>query len=117
MFAGLLQYQSKDFWEDNQTFVFQTLTEKHTYQIFAVFITSGYYGIGYPFHMFVTAESAEDFNQFVADVKDLALYDTGISAEYGDKLITMSTCEYSLDNGRLVVVAKRIDDPATPSAS
>ena len=117
MFAGLLQYQSKDFWEENQTFVFQTLTEKYEYQIIAVFITSGYYGVGYPFHMFVRAESAEAFNQFVADIKGLALYDTGVSAEYGDKLITLSTCEYSLENGRLVVVAKRIDDSATPAAS
>lgn len=115
MFAGLLQYQSKDFWEENQTFVFQTLTEKYEYQIIAVFITSGYYGIGYPFHMFVRAESAEDFNQFVADIKGLALYDTGVSAEYGDKLITLSTCEYSLENGRLVVVAKRTDPVNTPS--
>ncbi len=37
-----------------------------------------------------------------------ALYDTGVSAEYGDKLITLSTCEYSAQNGRLVVVAKKV---------
>ena len=35
-------------------------------------------------------------------------YDTGIDAEYGDKLVTLSTCEYSNDNGRLIVVAKKI---------
>ena len=36
------------------------------------------------------------------------IYDTGVSAEYGDKLITLSTCEYSAQNGRLVVVAKKV---------
>ena len=36
--------------------------------------------------------------------------ETGVSAEYGDKLITLSTCEYSRSNGRLVVVAKKIAD-------
>ena len=40
--------------------------------------------------------------------KEFALYDTGVTAEYGDKLITLSTCEYSAQNGRLVVVAKKI---------
>lgn len=40
--------------------------------------------------------------------KELALYDTGVTAEYGDKLITLSTCEYSRNNGRMVVVAKKI---------
>lgn len=38
------------------------------------------------------------------------MYDTGVSAEYGDKLITLSTCEYSQANSRLVVVAKEIVD-------
>ena len=37
------------------------------------------------------------------------MYDTGVTAEYGDKLITLSTCEYSAQNGRLVVVAKRVN--------
>ena len=37
-----------------------------------------------------------------------AFYDTGVSAEYGDELLTLSTCEYSRNNGRMVIVAKRI---------
>ena len=40
--------------------------------------------------------------------RELAFYDTGVTAEYGDKLLTLSTCEYSNTNGRLVVVAKKI---------
>ena len=45
--------------------------------------------------------------QYIEKCKELSLYDTGVSAEYGDKLITLSTCEYSRTNGRLVVVAKK----------
>lgn len=40
--------------------------------------------------------------------QSLALYDTGVTAAYGDKLITLSTCEYSRTNGRMVVVAKLV---------
>ncbi len=29
--------------------------------------------------------------------------------KHGDKLITLSTCEYSAQNGRLVVVAKKVN--------
>ena len=47
----------------------------------------------------------------VAKCKELSLYDTGVSAAYGDKLITLSTCEYSQTNGRMVVVAKKISSP------
>ena len=50
----------------------------------------------------------DDFNDYIAKCKELALYDMGITAEYGDKLITLSTCEYSRNNGRMVVVAKKV---------
>ena len=56
------------------------------------------------------AESAEQFDEYIAECKELALYDTGVTAEYGDKLITLSTCEYSRTNGRMVVVAKLLEE-------
>ena len=49
------------------------------------------------------------FDEYIAQCKALALYDTGVTAEYGDQLITLSTCEYSRPNGRMVVVAKKIE--------
>ena len=38
----------------------------------------------------------------------MSFFDTDVDVEYGDKLITLSTCEYTLENGRLVIVAKQI---------
>lgn len=108
MFAELDFFKKKDFWQTHQTFSFDTLYEHHTYQIFAVFKTSGTNNIGYPYHRFVEAESEEAFNEFVSTIKRMAFYETGITAEYGDKLLCLSTCEYTQDNGRFVVVAKRI---------
>ena len=37
-------------------------------------------------------------------------YDTGIRAEFGDEILTLSTCEYTHENGRFVVVAKKINN-------
>ena len=54
------------------------------------------------------AENEDKFNAYISKCKGLAFYDTGVSATYGDKLITLSTCEYSHKNGRMVVVAKKI---------
>ena len=62
----------------------------------------------FKFYRFIDAESANAFDDFIAKSKELSFYDTGVTAEYGDKLITLSTCEYSRNNSRLVVVAKRI---------
>ena len=59
-------------------------------------------------HTFVDAENEQEFDEFVSTCKRLAFFDTGITPVYGDKLICLSTCEYTLDNGRLVVAAVRI---------
>lgn len=106
MFAELANYEDKTFWEQHPYIEFDTLTEPRTYQIFAVFITTASVGEGFRYHQFVDAGDASDFNQFVQQCKQLSLYDTSISAQPGDKLITLSTCEYTQENGRLVVVAK-----------
>ena len=108
MFASLGAYTSKHAWENNPLLTFDTLDEYHTYKIFAVFKTSANVGQGFSYHKFVDAANEEEFNEFVSTCKDLAFYDTGITPVYGDKLICLSTCEYTLDNGRLVVAAVRI---------
>ena len=49
------------------------------------------------------------FKDFMSQVNARQLYDTGVDAEYGDQLLTLSTCEYTYNNGRLVVVAKKVN--------
>ena len=108
MFACLNGYTNKTAWDNNRLIFFDTLNEYHTYKIFAVFKTSANIGQGFSYHKFVDAADKEEFDEFVSTCKKLAFYDTGITPVYGDKLICLSTCEYTLDNGRLVVAAVRI---------
>ena len=109
MFSDLEKFKSETFWQEHRTIAFHTLTERAEYEIIAVFQTAVYTNSpdAFRYYGFVNAESAEDFAAFVERCKELSLYDTGVTAEYGDKLITLSTCEYSQTNGRLVVVAKK----------
>ena len=106
MFAGLLEYTSKSFYEQHRTIDFNTIYKNATYEIIAVFITTANEG-GFPYHLFVDG-TEEEFNAFVSKCKELSLYDTGVDADYGDKLITLSTCEHNVSNGRFVVVAKKV---------
>ena len=110
MFGALEDYKSKSFYEEHKNIQFDTLTEQEEYEIVAVFKTVAYSSEGFRYYDFVDAENEEDFNSYVGKCKELALYDTGVTAEYGDRLITLSTCEYSAQNGRLVVVAKLINE-------
>ena len=108
MFHDLHGYYKESFWKEHQFIEFDTIYAHHTYQIIGAFKTNVSSSDFFPYHRFNDAQSEEEFNDFISTVKSLSFYDTGVTAEYGDKLITLSTCEYTLSNGRLVVVAKRV---------
>ena len=108
MFGDLKNYNDKKFWEEHKEIFFDTLSEDHVYEIFAVFKTTANEGEGFAYHQMEDAANEKEYNDFVATCKKLSFYDTGITPQYGDKLICLSTCEYTMDNGRLVVAARRI---------
>ena len=115
MFGQIVNYRYKSYYEDHKYIFFDTLYEHHCYEIIAVFHTSGTTGVGYTYHSKNNFRDAEDFNEFMAAIKGgvsnvKIWYHIDTTAEFGDKLITLSTCWKTPDepDGRLVVVAKRI---------
>lgn len=106
MFNELTKYKSKNFYDTHKYIQLDTLTEQRTYEIICSFKTTTK---GFAYNKFVNAVSPDDFSAYIEKCKALSFYDTGVNAEYGDKLITLSTCEYSQENGRFVVVAKLIE--------
>ena len=112
MFADLEKYKRKDFWTNHATILFDTLYAKQTYVVVAAFKTTVNTGSpsDFAYYQFIDAASSEQFDEFISYIKKHAFYETGVTAEYGDQLITLSTCEYSNTHGRMVVVAKRVRD-------
>lgn len=111
MFADLAKYRSKDFWQTHKTVWFDTELGSRAYEIFAVIHTTVQADAAdaFPFYRFVDAAASEEFADYVSACKARALYDTGIFAEYGDRLLTLSTCDNITDNGRLLVIAKQTE--------
>ena len=110
MFADLAKYGSKDFWQAHKTVWFDTALGSSAYETFAVIHTTVQADADDVslFYRFVDAASPEEFADYVSACQARALYDTGISAQYGDKLLTLSTCDNITDNGRWLVIGKRI---------
>lgn len=109
MFADLAKYRSKDFWQNHKTVWFATELGSRAYEIFAVIHTTVQAHDADAFPFFVDAASPEEFADYVSACQARVLYDTGISAEYGDKLLTLSTCDNITDNGRLLLIAKQTE--------
>jgi sortase B len=110
MFAGLERYEDEDFFEKHPTVRFYTLYEQREYEIIAVFKSQIYRKSDTVFkhYNFLNAEDAAAYDEYIANIKALSLYDTGVTAAYRDELITLATCAYHTENGQFVVVAKRI---------
>ena len=107
MFGTLHNYNDPEFCKEHPYIIFDTIYEHHTYKIISVFYTTDFLDTGFAYHWFVNG-TEEEFNEFVATAKSLSLYEIEDTAVYGDKLITLSTCEDTLINGRLVIVARKI---------
>ena len=112
MFADLCRYEDADFCRTHSIIRFDTLEDFGIYQIIAVFKTTVEEQESFPYTQFVEAENAKEFDNYVMQCKERSLYDITLTAKYGEKLLTLSTCEYSRDNGRMVVVAKWIGNQA-----
>jgi sortase B len=110
MFGILDNYQRKSYWEEHSTFTFDTLYERRTYKIFAVFRTTAIAESGFQYHNFIDASSEKEFNKFISRIKRLDYYDTGITPVYGDKIVCLSTCEYTQAHGRFVVCGVLIEE-------
>ncbi|MDR1410547.1 MAG: class B sortase [Oscillospiraceae bacterium] len=105
MFGILESYKSEAFWREHPHIQFDTRAGFGKYAVIAVFKVNP---ADFPYHKFISAAGQAEFDGYVSHCKALSFYDTGVTAQYGDKLITLSTCEYSTQGNRLVVVAQKI---------
>lgn len=110
MFGDLEKYRDVSYAKAHERIQLDTLYEKREYQVIAVFLSQVYNksDVCFKYYQFVEADTPEAFDTFYDNIKNLALFDTGVSASFGDEFLTLSTCSYHTEDGRLVVVAKRV---------
>ncbi len=110
MFGSLNNYSKKEYYEKHSTIRFDTIYEKGLYEVMYVFRSRIYNEdeVVFKYYQFFDAASEKEFESNMQEMAALSLYDTGVTASFGDELLTLSTCDSSEQDGRFVVVAKRI---------
>lgn len=110
MFGNLDHYARQDYWKKYPYIEFDTIYEKGTYQVMYVFRSRVYSEaeIVFKYYQFIDAISEQEFDSYMEEMAELSLYDTGVTASFGDQLLTLSTCDYQETDGRFVVVAKKV---------
>jgi sortase B len=111
MFGQLRSFRDVAFYKKNPTFSFSTLYRESEWVIFAVMVTNAdpKQDNG-SFFDWRTDEidSPTGAQVFLEEVRARSLIDTGITAEYGDKLLSLTTCCYDFKNARLVIFAREV---------
>ena len=110
MFHDTLKYEDKAFYDGHKTIHFDTLEGEGLYEIVAVCYTQIYEENAQVFKYYQYASIVDEasFDAYVQGVKALSIYDTGVTPVWGDQLITLSTCEYSVEDGRFIIVARKV---------
>lgn len=108
MFGTLSLYQNLEYAQEHPAIQFDTLTEKREYTVLAAFYSQAYNashtGV-FRYYQYTGLEDQEAFEDYLRQVRAAALYDTGASVQYGDRLLVLTTCSSHRKDGRFVVVA------------
>lgn len=111
MFQNLLKYKDESFYKEHSNIRFTTIDDDCQYEIISAFLSRVYYEDEqnvFRYYYFINANDETEYNNYIEESKKASLYDTGKSAEYGEQLLTLSTCSYHTEDGRFVVVAKKV---------
>ena len=112
MFGHLLDYEQESFCQEHQEIILYTEECRRNYEVIAVFRSQVFKKSDnvFKFYKFFQANTQEEFDDFYDNIMEMSIYDTGVTAEFGDHFITLSTCAYHVETGRFVVVAKEIEN-------
>lgn len=110
MFADLMKYENETYGKEHKHMEIYTRTDKREYEVISVFRSRVYYpeDMVFKYYNFFQANDELEFNYFYDNIKEMSLYDTGVTASLGDHFLTLSTCAYHVEDGRFVVVAKEV---------
>lgn len=108
MFRTIMGYETITFWKAHPVIRMDTLYAQGEYEVMSAFYDRVYYNdeTCFKFYNFIKAEDEAAFYDAVKNYKEKSIYDTGVTASYGDRLLTLVTCASYTDEGRFVVVAR-----------
>ena len=104
MFAGLEQYRSAEFFEEHRTIFFDMLAGTGDYEVFAVFCMTAREA-GEQLAPYLAAETKEQYGRLMETVRAKSLHGPKETPEWPRRLLTLMTCEYTQNEGRLFLMA------------
>lgn len=111
-FGNLDYYLDPEYYKEHRMFTFDTIYETGRYRIVAVVKTHVRQDSenGFRYYWMRGYDNRGEFQELLDFIEENRVYDTGEHLSYGDTTLMLSTCEYTVENGRLVIIAKRMSE-------
>ena len=114
MFGGLDAYADEAFAREHSEMIYDLISQDGSYERLTFEVMAAFYSRVYRvneadvfrYYYGTDLSDPEDFQSYVEAAMSASLYDLGVTAEYGDRLLTLSTCSYHTDDGRFVIIAR-----------
>jgi sortase B len=104
MFSGLLRYKEESFFKLHKKIRYDMLEHTAEYEIFGAVLTDATGEENqFPVYSFYNYSTEGEYAKFIGQIKSKSLIKSDLEPKYPDKLIALSTCEYSQKDGRMVV--------------
>ena len=109
MFQNLMLYRDAAFCTSNEWILWDTLEESTRYRVVFVIVISKIETETFPYYDYVDLSDKDRYQEFLDGCSEYAVLKSSELPHPGTKLLTLSTCEYSKEDGRLVIVAAADD--------
>lgn len=109
MFGALLKYNDLNYYKARPVIIFDTINEEANWKIISIFKTNTLSNQGEIFdYLKIDFANDKSFLKFIYDVRNRSLIDIPVDVCAEDRIITLSTCSYELEDFRTVVVARKV---------
>ena len=102
-FSELLKYKDINFFNNHKTIEMSTINGNYKWEIFSVYKTTPDF-----FYIDVQFKDNDEYYEFLKSLKEKSIYNTNVDISKDDTILTLSTCDYTIDDGRFVVQAKLV---------
>ncbi len=102
-FSELLKYKDKEYFNNHKIIEMSTINGNYKWEIFTAYKTTPDF-----FYIDVQFKDNNEYYDFLKSLKEKSIYDTGINISKEDTILTLSTCDYTIDDGRFVVQARLV---------
>ena len=109
MFGSLGDFLEDGFMEKHDTIIVDTFEKRNEYKVFSAFslaVGTGYDFDYYNYNNFFDKVMFDDFMARMNSIEQVSL--AKYAPMYGEKILLLSTCEYTHENGRLVLAAVQV---------